>query len=162
MNDVRRLEPGMESPDFVLPNQDGIMRSVKDFKDRGLILYFFPAAASPGCSKEAADFNDNLDAIKAAGYEVMGASPDKTGKLKHFHEVQELGFDLVSDKGMAAHMAFGAFGEKTVFGHTYRGVLRSTMIISNKGVVEHALYNVKATGHVANMMDLIGAIRTGD
>lgn len=157
MSEVLRLEPGMESPDFVLPNQDGLMRSVSDFRGKGLILYFFPAAASPGCSKEAADFNDNLALFKQAGYEIVGASPDKTSKLKHFHEVSELGFDLVSDNGMAAHMAFGAFGEKTVFGHTYRGVLRSTMVISPEGVIEHALYNVKATGHVAHLLELVGA-----
>ena len=152
---VEQLEPGQQAPDFVIPNQDGLMRSLEDFQGKGLILYFFPAAASPGCSKEASDFNENFERFSELGYQIVGISPDKVERLKGFHEVLELKFDLLSDFSTAVHRQFGAWGDKSVFGRLYKGVLRSTMIIDPDGKILHAMYGVKSTGHVEHLLELL-------
>ncbi len=120
------------------------------------ILYFYPAAASPGCTKEAADFQDSLEAFKLGGYAVVGISPDQPEKLARFAEDHDLSFELLSDPELSAHKSYGAFGEKSLYGRTYTGVLRSTIVLDAKGVVLHALYNVKATGHVAMLRRILG------
>ena len=152
---VEQLEPGQQAPDFVIPNQDGLMRSLEDFQGKGLILYFFPAAASPGCSKEASDFDENFERFSELGYQIVGISPDKVDRLKGFHEVLELKFDLLSDFSTAVHRQFGAWGDKSVFGRLYKGVLRSTMIIDPEGKILHAMYGVKSTGHVEYLLELL-------
>mgnify|MGYP002279700341 FL=1 len=150
-----QLEQGQFAPDFVLPNQDGMMRSLEDYQGSGLILYFFPAAASPGCSKEASDFDRNIQEFDALGYQIVGISPDKVKRLKGFHEVLQLKFDLLSDLSTAVHKQFGAYGDKSVFGRLYKGVLRSTMIIDKDGAIKHAMYGVKSTGHVEHLLEML-------
>jgi len=152
---VLHLEQGQTAPDFVLPNQDGIMRSLENYDSKGLILYFFPAAASPGCSKEASDFDQHFQEFADLGYQIVGVSPDKVDRLKGFHEVLELKFDLLSDLTTAVHKQFGAYGDKSVFGRLYKGVLRSTMIIDKEGKIQHAMYGVKSTGHVEHLLEML-------
>lgn len=147
---VNRLEPGQNAPEFTLENQNGeSVRSVDLFKTP-TILYFYPAAGSPGCTKEASDFEASLPEFAKHGYQIVGVSPDSVARLKEFEEAHELSFTLLSDPDILAHKAVGAFGEKSLYGRLYRGVLRSTILIRD-GKVEEALYNVKATGHT-NML----------
>lgn len=148
---VQRLETGAKAPDFALLDQDGKTMSLSSLSGQKAVLYFYPAAGSPGCTKEAADFQDALGEFSRLGYRVVGVSPDSVKRLKEFEDAHELTFSLLSDPEVAAHKAFGAFGEKSLYGRLYKGTLRSTIIINEAGVVEHALYNVKATGHV-NML----------
>jgi thioredoxin-dependent peroxiredoxin len=148
---VRRLEPGERAPEFSLPDQNDSKVTLESLKGQKAVLYFYPAAGSPGCTKEAADFQEALPQFEALGYRVVGVSPDSVERLKEFEDAHELTFSLLSDPDVAAHRAFGAFGEKSLYGRLYKGTLRSTIVIDDKGVVEHALYNVKATGHV-NML----------
>lgn len=146
--DEFRLVEGDRAPEFSLQNQDGKTVKLGEYAGRGLIVFFFPAASSPGCTKEASDFNDNIANLRAAGYELVGISPDPVDKLKRFWLNQELNFNLLSDTDLAVHKAFGSYGEKNLYGRIYRGVMRSTIVIDASGKVELALYNVKATGHV--------------
>lgn len=147
---VKRLEQGQNAPEFTLENQSGeSVRSVDLFKTP-TILYFFPAAGSPGCTKEASDFESQLAEFAKYGYQIVGVSPDSAPRLKEFEEAHELSFTLLSDPEVKAHKAFGAYGEKSLYGRLYKGVLRSTILIRD-GKVEEALYNVKATGHT-NML----------
>jgi peroxiredoxin Q/BCP len=146
--DEFRLVEGDRAPEFSLQNQDGKTVKLSDFAGRGLVVYFFPAASSPGCTKEASDFNDNVADFRAAGFEIVGISPDPVDKLKRFWLNQELDFDLLSDIDLEIHKAFGSYGEKNLYGRIYRGVMRSTIAVNTSGVVDLALYNVKATGHV--------------
>ncbi len=148
---VQRLEPGAKAPNFSLPDQDGNALNLKNLAGQKAVLYFYPAAGSPGCTKEAADFQEALPEFEKLGYRVIGISPDSVKRLKEFEDAHELTFSLLSDADVAAHKAFGAFGEKSLYGRLYKGTLRSTIIIDDRGNVEHALYNVKATGHV-NML----------
>jgi peroxiredoxin Q/BCP len=146
--DEFRLVEGDRAPEFSLQNQDGKKVKLSDYAGRGLIVFFFPAASSPGCTKEASDFNDNIADLRAAGYELVGISPDPVDKLKRFWLNQELDFNLFSDTDLAVHKSFGSYGEKNLYGRIYRGVMRSTIVIDGSGKVALALYNVKATGHV--------------
>jgi len=148
---VQRLEAGVKAPQFNLADQDQQTITLESLKGQKAVLYFYPAAGSPGCTKEAADFQEALPQFQALGYRVVGVSPDSVERLKEFEDAHELTFSLLSDPDVAAHKAFGAFGEKSLYGRLYKGTLRSTIVIDDKGVVEHALYNVKATGHV-NML----------
>lgn len=149
--EIVRLEPGVNVPEFSLENQDGEMVSSKTLLAKPTILFFFPAAGSPGCTKEAADFQDHLEDFAAKGYQVVGVSPDSSKRLKEFALAHDLTFELLSDPEIAAHRAVGAYGEKSLYGRIYRGVLRSTVITGAGGKVEQAMYNVKATGHT-NML----------
>ena len=148
---VQRLEPGATAPEFELTDQNGKAFTLASLAGQKAVLYFYPAAGSPGCTKEAADFQEALPEFAALGYRIIGVSPDSVKRLKDFEDAHELTFTLLSDEDVKAHRAFGAFGEKALYGRIYKGTLRSTIIISETGVVEHALYNVKATGHV-NML----------
>ena len=153
---AERLEEGSKAPTFTLPNQDGDKVKLTDFKGQTLIVYFFPAASTPGCTKEACDFNDNLNPLKAAGYTVIGISKDPIKKLKKFHTDQKLNFVLLSDESLEVHNLFGSYGEKVLYGRQYEGVLRSTFVIDEKGKITLPLYNVKATGHVAMLRKQLG------
>ena len=153
-----RLETGAKAPEFNLPNQNGENVALKSLAGKKAIVYFYPAAATPGCTKEACDFEESLNVFTAAGYAVVGVSPDKPAKLLKFVKSQGLHFDLLSDEDLSAHKAYGAFGIKKMYGREYEGVLRSTFVLDEKGVVQLALYNVKATGHVEMLKKLLGLI----
>ncbi|CAL9411781.1 Putative peroxiredoxin [Streptomyces sp. enrichment culture] len=147
-----RLQPGDPAPAFSLPDADGKRVSLADHAGRKVIVYFYPAALTPGCTKQACDFTDNLQLLAGAGYDVIGISPDKPEKLAKFREKESLGITLLSDPDKAVLGAYGAFGEKKLYGKTVTGVIRSTVIVGEDGKVERALYNVKATGHVAKLI----------
>jgi peroxiredoxin Q/BCP len=146
-----RLEAGTPAPEFTLPDADGTPVSLGDFRGQRVILYFYPAASTPGCTTEACDFRDNLNSLKSAGYTVLGISKDDAAPLKKFREEQGLNFPLLSDPDLEVHRAYGAYGEKSMYGKTVTGVLRSTFVLDADGTVTLPLYNVKATGHVASL-----------
>ncbi|MER5636384.1 thioredoxin-dependent thiol peroxidase [Kitasatospora sp. NPDC002227] len=147
-----RLQTGDTAPAFTLPDADGKPVSLADHLGRKVIVYFYPAALTPGCTKQACDFTDNLEVFAGAGYDVIGISPDQPEKLGKFREKEDLKVTLVSDPDHAVMDAYAAWGEKMNYGRTYQGVIRSTVIVDEQGKVEHALYNVKATGHVAKLL----------
>lgn len=153
---MTQLQPGDIAPDFTLHDQDGTAVSLQEFRGRPVILYFYPAAMTPGCTTQACDFRDSLSSLTAAGYTVLGVSRDSSEKLRTFRERDGLTFPLLSDPDHAVHDAYGAWGEKTNYGKTVEGVLRSTFVIDADGRIEQALYNVKATGHVARLRKLLG------
>src|SRR3712207_6716446 len=156
MTDAPRLAPGDPAPDFTLPSDSGDTVSLKDLRGRKVVLYAYPAAMTPGCTKQACDFRDSLASLQAAGYEVIGISPDKPAKLARFREHDALTFPLVSDADKTVLTAYGAYGEKQMYGRTVTGVIRSTFVIDEDGRIERALYNVKATGHVAKLRKELG------
>jgi thioredoxin-dependent peroxiredoxin len=147
-----RLQPGDKAPDFSLPDADGKEVSLADHQGRKVIVYFYPAAMTPGCTKQACDFTDNLGMLAGAGYDVIGISPDKPEKLAKFREKEDLEVTLLADESKETMEAYGAFGEKKLYGKTVTGVIRSTVVVDERGSVERALYNVKATGHVAKLI----------
>ncbi|WP_182346753.1 thioredoxin-dependent thiol peroxidase [Tomitella gaofuii] len=147
----RRLEPGDEAPAFTLPDADGNEVSLSDFRGRKVVVYFYPAASTPGCTKQACDFRDNLAELNEAGLAVVGVSPDKPAKLATFRDNQNLNFPLLSDPEKSTLTAWGAFGEKKMYGKTVQGVIRSTFLVDEDGRIEVAQYNVRATGHVAKL-----------
>jgi thioredoxin-dependent peroxiredoxin len=146
-----RLEPGDPAPAFTLPDADGKPVSLADYRGRRVVLYAYPAASTPGCTKQACDFRDNLAELNGAGLDVIGISPDVPAKLAKFRDAEGLTFPLVSDPDKAVLTEYGAFGEKQMYGKTVTGVIRSTFVIDPDGKIEHALYNVRATGHVAKL-----------
>ncbi len=146
--DAVRLEPGDPAPAFALLDADGVPVALKDFRGRKVVLYAYPAALTPGCTKQACGFRDSIDDWTAAGYAVLGISPDKPAKLAKFREVESLPFPLLSDPDKTTLTAYGAYGEKKLYGKPVVGVIRSTFVIDEKGKVERAMYGVKATGHV--------------
>jgi peroxiredoxin Q/BCP len=143
-----RLETGNTAPPFILPDQDGKKVSLSDFAGKKVILYFYPAASTPGCTKQACDFRDNLGSLEKSGYVVLGVSKDSLAKLKKFEDAESLTFPLLGDPELTVHKAYGTYGEKSMYGKTVLGVIRSTFVIDERGKIELALYNVKATGHV--------------
>ena len=153
---MTRLAPGDAAPDFTLPDADGQDVSLKDYRGRRVVVYFYPAALTPGCTKQACDFRDNLESLHAAGIDVIGISKDKPEKLAKFRERDSLTFPLLSDPGLDVHQAYGAYGEKTLYGKKITGVLRSTFVVDADGKLEQAQYNVKATGHVAKLRRDLG------
>lgn len=153
---MTRLQPGDPAPDFSLVDQDETPVSLHDLRGRSVILYFYPAAMTPGCTTQACDFRDSLSSLEAAGYAVYGISRDTPAKLRSFREKDGLTFPLLSDPDHAVHDAYGAWGEKTNYGKTVEGVLRSTFVVDPDGRIAHAQYNVKATGHVARLRTLLG------
>ena len=153
---MTRLSPGDPAPDFTLSDADGKDVSLADFAGRRVVLYVYPAAMTPGCTKQACDFRDNLNDLAAAGLAVVGLSPDKPEKLAKFRDAEALTFPLLSDPSREVLSAYGAFGEKTMYGKTVTGVIRSTFIIDEQGKIAQAMYNVKATGHVAKLRRDLG------
>jgi peroxiredoxin Q/BCP len=151
-----RLSPGDQAPDFTLPTADGGRLSLSDLRGRKVVLYAYPAAMTPGCTTQACDFRDSLASLQGAGYQVVGISPDKPAKLAQFVERDMLTFPLVADEDKAVLTAYGAYGEKQNYGKTVVGVIRSTFVLDEEGRVERALYNVKATGHVAKLRRDLG------
>ncbi|MEU3985914.1 thioredoxin-dependent thiol peroxidase [Streptomyces sp. NPDC026672] len=151
-----RLQPGDVAPAFSLSDADGNEVTLEEHKGRKVIVYFYPAALTPGCTKQACDFTDNLDVLAGAGYDVVGISPDKPEKLARFRDKESLRVTLLADPDKAVLEAYGAYGEKKLYGKTVVGVIRSTVIVDEQGKVERALYNVKATGHVAKIIKDLG------
>jgi peroxiredoxin Q/BCP len=151
-----RLEAGDTAPAFTLPDQDGEPVSLADFAGKNTIVYFYPAASTPGCTTEACDFRDNINSLKSAGYQVLGVSKDNLDDLKFFQKDQGLNFPLLSDPDLTVHNAFGAYGEKSLYGKIVTGTLRSTFVVGPDGKVVLPLYNVKATGHVASLRKKLG------
>ena len=151
-----RLETGDAAPAFTLLDQDGTSVSLGDFAGGKTIVYFYPAASTPGCTTQACDFRDNINSLKSAGYQVLGVSKDNLDDLKQFQREQGLNFPLLSDPDLTVHNAYGSYGEKSLYGKTVVGTLRSTFVIDEGGKVELALYNVKATGHVASLRKKLG------
>jgi thioredoxin-dependent peroxiredoxin len=148
---MTHLSPGDRAPEFTLPDADGKDVSLRDFRGRKVVVYFYPAAMTPGCTTQACDFRDNLNDLTEAGFAVVGISPDKPDKLAKFRDAEGLTFPLLSDPSRAVLEAYGAFGEKTMYGKKVTGVLRSTFVVDENGVLEAAQYNVKAAGHVAKL-----------
>lgn len=151
-----RLAPGDTAPDFTLPDADGNDVALKDLRGKSVIVYFYPAAMTPGCTTQACDFSDSLEALRAADTEVVGISPDAPDKLARFRERDGLTITLLSDADKAVMTAWGAYGEKKLYGKIVEGVIRSTVVVGADGVVTHAQYNVKATGHVARIRRDLG------
>jgi len=151
-----RLETGQTAPAFTLPDHAGRSVSLNDFTGRSLIIFFYPAAMTPGCTKEACDFRDSLVRLQQAGYEVIGISPDKPEKLAKFVQKESLTYPLLSDADRAVMDAYGAYGEKTLYGKKVTGVIRSTIVVGPDGTVALPKYNVKATGHVALLSRALG------
>ncbi len=156
MTETTRLRPGDAAPDFTLPDADGKPVSLSEYRGRRVILYVYPAAMTPGCTTQACDFRDNLGSLAAAGFAVLGLSPDKPAKLAKFRDAEGLTFPLLSDPDKATLAAYGAYGEKQSYGKTVVGVIRSTFVIDPDGKVERAMYGVKATGHVAKLRRDLG------
>lgn len=159
MTEQKRLEVGDKAPDFTLTDSKGKQVSLSDFRGRGVIVYFYPAASTPGCTKQACDFRDNLALLNDAGYQVLGISPDKREKLAKFAEAESLTFPLLGDPDKSVLTEWGAFGEKQMYGKTVLGVIRSTFVVDAEGTITEARYNVRATGHVAKLikdLDLAG------
>jgi peroxiredoxin Q/BCP len=153
---TERLVPGDAAPGFTLPTDDGGSVSLEDLRGRKVIVYFYPAAMTPGCTKQACDFTDSLSSLEAAGYTVVGISPDKPEKLAKFRDRDGLTITLASDADRSVMNAYGAFGEKKLYGKTVEGVIRSTFVVDEVGQVALAQYNVKATGHVAKLRKDLG------
>ena len=152
MPETPRLSPGDKAPAFSLPDADGNAVKLSSFKGQKVVLYVYPAAMTPGCTKQACDFRDNLQRFVDAGYAVVGLSPDKPEKLAKFRDAEALTFPLLSDVSKETLTAYGAYGEKQLYGKTVVGVIRSTFLIDEKGTVTKAAYAVKATGHVAKLL----------
>ena len=146
-----RLVTGDDAPAFTLKDATGNEVSLSPRPGRSTIVYFYPAAATPGCTKEACDFRDSLASLQSAGYDVLGISPDPVAKLAKFSAAEELTFPLLSDADHAVAEAYGAWGEKKNYGKTYQGLIRSTIVVDPDGKVALAQYNVRATGHVAKL-----------
>jgi thioredoxin-dependent peroxiredoxin len=150
------LEPGDPAPDFTLPDADGAPVSLSGLRGRKVIVYFYPAASTAGCTKQACDFRDNLASLQDAGYAVLGISPDDATKQARFRDEESVNFPLLCDPSREVLEAYGTYGEKQLYGKTVIGVIRSTFVIDEDGKVEKAMYNVKATGHVAKLLKDLG------
>lgn len=153
---AERLVAGEPAPDFTLPTADGSEVTLSALRGNKVILYFYPAAMTPGCTTQACDFRDNLASLAAAGYTVLGVSKDAPAKLASFVERDGLTFPLLSDEDLSVHQRYSAYGEKKLYGKTVEGVIRSTFVLDEEGVITHALYNVRATGHVASLRKKLG------
>ena len=151
-----KLEKGAAAPTFTLDDENGAPVSLADYAGQKVIVYFYPAASTPGCTTEACDFRDNINSLKSSGYQVLGVSKDAPAALRTFKEEQGLNFPLLSDPELTVHEAYGAYGEKNNYGRIVTGTIRSTFVVDETGAIELPLYNVKATGHVASLRKKLG------
>ena len=151
-----QLTVGQPAPDFTLSDHTGRQVRLHELRGRKVIVFFYPAAMTPGCTTEACDFRDSLAPLQQAGYEVLGISPDQPDKLAKFVEKESLTYPLLADPDKAVLTEWGAYGEKKLYGKTVTGVIRSTVVVGEDGTVELARYNVKATGHVASLRKTLG------
>ena len=155
---TERLSPGDTAPEFTLTSDTGDDVALSDFLGRKVIVYFYPAAMTPGCTKQACDFTDSLDSLQAQGYEVVGISPDKPEKLAKFRTRDSLTITLLSDADRSVMNAYGAYGLKKLYGKEVEGVIRSTFVVDEDGTIALAQYNVKASGHVAKLRKDLGLL----
>ncbi len=153
---AERLAAGDDAPAFTLPDSTGTPVALADQRGRRVVLYFYPAAMTPGCTTEACDFRDSLNSLASAGYQVIGVSKDEPAANAEFAEQESLNFPLLSDPDLTVHRAYGAYGEKSLYGKKVEGVIRSTFVIDEDGAVTLPLYNVKASGHVASLRKRLG------
>ncbi|WP_017976277.1 thioredoxin-dependent thiol peroxidase [Actinopolyspora halophila] len=153
---TEQLSPGDVAPDFTLSDADGGSVTLSAYRGSPVVVYFYPAAGTPGCTKEACDFRDSLADLEGAGFAVLGISPDKPGELAEFRDSEGLTFPLLSDPDHAVMSEWGAYGEKNNYGKIVQGVIRSTFVVDADGKVQQAMYNVKATGHVDRLRREIG------
>jgi len=151
-----KLDVGAKAPEIELVDQDGEPVSLANYKGPKVVVYFYPAASTPGCTTQACDFRDNINSLKSAGYQVLGISPDAPSKLKKFREKEGLNFPLLSDTENRVQQAYGVYGLKRMYGKEYMGTIRSTFVLDENGLVELALYNVKAKGHVEMLREKLG------
>jgi thioredoxin-dependent peroxiredoxin len=151
-----KLQPGDPAPDFTLPDADRTEVTLSSLRGQKVIVYFYPAASTPGCTKQACDFRDNLGSLQAAGYAVLGISPDTQAKQARFRDEEGVTFPLLCDPSREVLEAYGAYGEKQLYGKTVTGVIRSTFVVDERGDVDKAMYGVKATGHVAKLLKDLG------
>lgn len=151
-----KLTPGVTAPDFALADAEGRTIALSEYRGRNVVVYFYPKAATPGCTTEACDFRDSLSALDAAGYAVIGVSPDSIDEIRSFAEAEHLTFPLLADSDAAVAKAWGVWGEKTVGDRTFDGVIRSTFVLDADGVVQRAEYGVDAEGHVARLRAELG------
>jgi peroxiredoxin Q/BCP len=151
-----RLQAGDPAPEFTLTSVDGSPVSLASYRGQKVVVYFYPAASTPGCTTQACDFRDNLSSLASAGYAVLGVSPDPVEKLVKFRDEEGLTFPLLADPEREVLSAYGAWGEKKLYGKTVTGVIRSTFVVDEEGRIERAMYNVKATGHVAKLRKDLG------
>jgi thioredoxin-dependent peroxiredoxin len=158
MPQTPRLQVGDKAPAFRLSDADGNTVKLSDYKGRRVIVYFYPAASTPGCTKQACDFRDSLSELNGAGLDVIGISPDKPAKLAKFRDDQKLTFPLLSDPDREVLTAWGAYGEKTMYGKTVQGVIRSTFVVDEKGKIAEAQYNVKAAHTTTKIQKIIKAV----
>ena len=156
MPQTARLSPGDAAPAFTLPDADGAPVSLADFAGRRVVVYFYPAAGTPGCTAQACDFRDGLGEFEGAGFAVVGVSPDAPAQLARFRDAEQLTFPLLSDPDRGVLTAYGAHGEKQLYGRTVTGVIRTTVVVDEQGVVQTASYGVRATGHVAKLRRDLG------
>ena len=154
---TERLTAGMTAPDFTLPDTDGNPVSLHDLRGSKVVLYFYPAASTPACTTEACDFRDGSDSLAARGYRIIGVSKDEPAANAAFAAAEGLRFPLLSDPDLSVQQAYAVWGEKSLYGKTVTGSIRSTFVLDEHGVIVHALYNVKATGHVARIRRMLGA-----
>ncbi len=150
------LEPGQSAPDFALPDQDGVIRKLSDYRGKRVVLFFIPEAMTPACSMEACEFQESSAPLAEAGYRVLGMSRDSVERMRRFADRDGLEYPLLSDPEAEVHRAYGAYGTKNSYGRIIEGVIRSTFVIDAEGRIEHPLYNIKATGHVARVRKLLG------
>ena len=150
------LETGTKAPAFSLSNQDEKKISLADYAGQKVIVYFYPAASTPGCTTQACDFRDNINSLKSSGFTVLGISPDTPAKLKKFKDKEGLNFELLSDPDNSVQQAYGAYGEKSMYGKTYMGTIRSTFVVDEAGKISDAFYNVKAKGHIEFLRGKLG------
>ena len=153
---AHKLAEGDKAPNFSLADKDGNTVTLSELAGQKVILYFYPAASTPGCTTQACDFRDNMASLQSAGYTVLGVSKDKGAALQKFADEENLSFPLLSDPELGVHNAYGTYGEKSMYGKTVMGVIRSTFVIDESGTLTHALYNVKATGHVKGLREKLG------
>lgn len=158
LTETTRLAAGDKAPAFSLPDADGKKVSLADYKGRQVVVYFYPAASTPGCTKQACDFRDNLAELNGAGIDVVGISPDKPEKLAKFRDAEKLTFPLLSDPDRLVLTAYGAYGEKQMYGKTVTGVIRSTFLIDEKGKIAVAQYNVKAAHTTTKIKQILAAV----
>ena len=151
-----QIQTDRQAPDFTLTDHQGRQVQLSGLRGRKVIVYFYPAAMTPGCTTEACDFSDSLESLRAQGYEVLGISPDPVEKLARFRDKEGLGITLLSDSDRSVMAAYAAFGEKKSYGKVVQGVIRSTFVVDEEGTVQLAQYNVKATGHVAKLRRDLG------
>ncbi len=150
------LETGNKAPAFSLSNQDDNKVSLADYDGQKVIVYFYPAASTPGCTTQACDFRDNINSLKSSGFAVLGISPDAPAKLKKFKDKEGLNFELLSDPDNSVQQTYGAYGEKSMYGKTYMGTIRSTFVVDEAGKISDAFYNVKAKGHIEFLRGKLG------